>query len=32
MRVIAFVLDPPLIERILRQIDEPFEPPEVLPA
>jgi hypothetical protein len=32
MRIIAFVLDPPVIERILRHIDEPVEPPEVLPA
>ncbi|PJA73566.1 hypothetical protein CO151_13150 [bacterium CG_4_9_14_3_um_filter_65_15] len=32
MRIIAFVLDPPAIERILRHIDEPTEPPVVLPA
>ena len=32
MRIIAFVLDPPVIERILRHIDEPIEPPAVLPA
>ncbi len=32
MRIIAFVQDPPVIERILRHIDEPHEPPVVLPA
>ncbi len=32
MRIIAFVLDPPTIERILRHIDQPTEPPVVLPA
>ena len=32
MRIIAFVLDPPTIERILRHIDQPHEPPAVLPA
>ncbi len=32
MRIIAFVLDPPVIARILRHIDEPVDPPEVLPA
>ena len=29
MRIIAFVLDPPTIERILRHIDQPHEPPAV---
>jgi len=32
MRIIAFVLDPPVIERILRHIGEPTEPPVILPA
>ena len=32
MRVIAFVLDPPVIERILRHVGEPTEPPALLPA
>ena len=32
MRIIAFVLDPPVIERILRHIGEPTEPPAILPA
>lgn len=32
MRIIAFVLDPPTIERILRHIDQPHQPPVVLPA
>ena len=32
MRIIAFVLDPPTIERILRHIDLPHQPPAVLPA
>jgi len=32
MRIIAFVLDPPVIERILRHIGEPVEPPAILPA
>jgi hypothetical protein len=32
MRIIAFVMDPPTIERILRHIDQPTEPPAVLPA
>ena len=27
MRIIAFVLNPPTIKRILRHIDEPIEPP-----
>ncbi|MBE0566789.1 MAG: hypothetical protein IH621_12560 [Krumholzibacteria bacterium] len=31
MRIIAFVLDPPVIERILRHIGEPFAAPPVLP-
>jgi hypothetical protein len=32
MRIIAFVLDPPVIERILRHVGEPTEPPATLPA
>jgi hypothetical protein len=32
MRIIAFVLDPTVIERILTHIGEPTTPPEVLPA
>ena len=32
MRIIAFVLDPPVIERILGHIDEPTTPPAVRPA
>ena len=32
MRIIAFVLDPPVIERILDHIGEPSTPPMILPA
>jgi hypothetical protein len=32
MRIIAFVLDEPTIERILEHIGEPTQPPVVLPA
>ena len=32
MRIIAFILDPPVIERILTHVDEPVTPPAVLPA
>lgn len=32
MRIIAFVLDRPVIERILEHIGEPTQPPVVLPA
>jgi hypothetical protein len=32
MRIIAFVLDRPVIERILQHIGEPTKPPAVLPA
>jgi hypothetical protein len=32
MRIIAFVLDRPTIERILDHIGEPAQPPQVLPA
>jgi hypothetical protein len=32
MRIIAFVLDRPVIERILEHIGEPTKPPAVLPA
>ncbi|MBE0565690.1 MAG: hypothetical protein IH621_07035, partial [Krumholzibacteria bacterium] len=31
-RIIAFVLDPPVIERILRHIGEPTQAPAVQPA
>ena len=32
MRIIAFVLDPPVIQRIQQHIDEPTMPPAVAPA
>ena len=32
MRIIAFILDPPVIERILTHIGEPVDAPEVWPA
>ena len=32
MRIIAFILDPPVITRILTHIGEPATPPAVLPA
>ena len=32
MRLIAFILDPPQVERILAHIKEPAEAPFVLPA
>jgi len=32
MRIIAFVLDPPVIQRILGHIGEPTTPPAVSPA
>jgi hypothetical protein len=32
MRIIAFIQDPPVIERILHHIGEPTQLPEVLPA
>jgi hypothetical protein len=32
MRIIAFILDPPVIERILTHIGEPVTPPAALPA
>jgi len=32
MRIIAFILEPPVIERILRHVGEPTEPPAILPA
>ncbi len=32
MRIIAFILEPPVIERILGHIGEPAEPPAILPA
>ncbi len=32
MRIIAFLEDPPVVEKILRHIGEPTQAPEVLPA
>ena len=32
MRIIAFIQDPPVIEKILHHIGEPTQPPEVSPA
>ncbi len=32
MRIIAFVLDAPVIDRILRHVGEPTGPPTLLPA
>jgi hypothetical protein len=32
MRIVAFIQDPPVIERILHHIGEPTEAPQVLPA
>jgi hypothetical protein len=32
IKIIAFILDPPVIERILSHIGEPVEPPRILPA
>ena len=32
MRIIAFILEPPVIERILTHVGEPVEPPAILPA
>jgi hypothetical protein len=32
MRLIALILDPPVVERILEHIGEPSEAPAVLPA
>jgi hypothetical protein len=32
MRIVAFILDPPVIERILTHVGEPVTPPAVLPA
>ena len=32
MRIIAFILDPPVIERILTHVGEPVLAPMVLPA
>ena len=32
MRIIAFVLDRPQVERILAHLGEPAQPPAVLPA
>ncbi|MCP4548563.1 MAG: hypothetical protein GY835_19065, partial [bacterium] len=32
MKIIAFILDPPVIERILSHIGEPVESPRIMPA
>ncbi len=32
MRLIAFIMEPPVVEKILKHIGEPTEPPAVLPA
>ncbi|MFT5233050.1 MAG: hypothetical protein ACI9UQ_001079 [Candidatus Krumholzibacteriia bacterium] len=32
MRIIAFILEPPVIERLLTHVGEPATAPEVLPA
>ena len=32
MRLIAFILEPPVVEKILLHIGEPTEPPAVFPA
>ena len=32
MRIIAFVQDPPVVEKILTHIGEPVSPPAILPA
>ena len=32
MRLIAFIMEPPVVEKILKHIGEPTEPPTVLPA
>jgi len=32
MRILAFLEDPPVVERILRPIGEPIEAPNVLPV
>ena len=32
MRLIAFIMEPPVVEKILSHIGEPTEPPAVLPA
>jgi hypothetical protein len=32
MRIIAFILEPPVIERVLTHVGEPTSAPEVLPA
>jgi hypothetical protein len=32
MRIIAFILERPVIERILTYVGEPVEPPAILPA
>jgi hypothetical protein len=32
MRILAFIQDPPVVEKILRHIGEPTEPPQMLPA
>ena len=32
MRILAFLQDPPVVERILRHVGEPTQAPAVLPA
>ncbi len=32
MRLIAFIMEPPVVEKILTHIGEPSEPPAVLPV
>ena len=32
MRLIAFILEPPVVEKILAHMGEPTEPPAILPA
>jgi hypothetical protein len=32
MRLIAFILEPPVVEKILNHMGEPSEPPAILPA
>ena len=32
MRLIAFIMEPPVVEKILNHMGEPTEPPAILPA
>ena len=32
MRLVAFIMEPPVVEKILTHVGEPTEPPAVLPA